>query len=384
MGKGKDRGDKTEKPTPKKLRDARKKGDVAKSKDVGAAFTTLTFCLLFAVAIGYGASLVADFARQSVELATRGEFLDQADRLGSRALWLMLGLSAMILVPLAAIGLAIEFLQTGPILTGEKIKPSLDKLNPVEGLKRMFGKDGLVELAKTLLKVIALSVVTAIVFMTTLETLGGLTRQALFSETANGGVIAGERTAVYFYSVTLQLLICCAFLFLAIAMIDRIHQQHSFMKKMQMSRRDIKQEHKNEEGDPMVRSERRQMHQQWAENNAARATARSSALLVNPTHIAIALDHDPEKAPIPVVAAKGTGPLAQLMREVARAEGVPIIRNVMAARSLSARCEVGEMVPEDMFEAIAEIILWARKAKANEAPMEQDLGREPMAFEETD
>ncbi|MBX7482738.1 EscU/YscU/HrcU family type III secretion system export apparatus switch protein [Qipengyuania qiaonensis] len=382
MGQTKDSGDKTEKPTPKKLKDARKKGDVAKSKDIGAAFTTLTFCLLFAVAIGYGAHLVAEFAEQSVDLATKGEFATLADRLGSRALWLMVGLSALILAPLAAIGLAVEFLQTGPILTGEKIKPSLDKLNPIEGLKRMFGKDGLVELVKMLMKVIALTAVTAIVFATTLESVGELTRQALFSETANGGVIAGERTASYFYSVTLQLLVWCAFLFLAIALLDRIHQQHSFIKKMRMSRRDIKKEHKDEEGDPMVRSERRQMHQQWAENNAAGATAGASALLVNPTHIAIALDHDPDSSPIPVIAAKGMGPLAQLMREVARDEGVPIVRNVAVARSLNGRCEVGEMVPEDMFEAIAEIILWARRARAKEAPMEQELGREPLAFED--
>ncbi|MEM6266799.1 MAG: EscU/YscU/HrcU family type III secretion system export apparatus switch protein [Pseudomonadota bacterium] len=381
MADKKDSGEKTEKPTPKKLRDARKKGDIAKSKDVGAAFTTLTFCLLFAIAAGYSAHLVAEFSSQTVEMATRGEFADLADRLGARALWLMVGLSALILAPLAAIGMAVEFMQTGPILTGEKLKPSLDKLNPAEGLKRMFGKEGLVELLKTTLKVLALTAVTAIVFLVTLESVGGLVQQALFSETPNGGALAAERSAGFFYSVTLQLLIWTAFLFLAIAVLDRIHQQHAFTKKMRMSRRDIKQEHKDDEGDPMVRSERRQMHQQWADNNAVGATADASALLVNPTHIAIALDHDPERAPIPVVAAKGTGPLAQLMREVAREEGVPIIRNVSAARRLNGASEVGEMVPEDMFEAIAEIILWARRARSGQAPMEQELGREPMTFE---
>ncbi|MEM6909164.1 MAG: EscU/YscU/HrcU family type III secretion system export apparatus switch protein [Pseudomonadota bacterium] len=381
MADKKDSGEKTEKPTPKKLRDARKKGDIAKSKDVGAAFTTLTFCLLFAIAAGYSAHLVTEFSSQTVEMATRGEFADLADRLGARALWLMVGLSALILAPLAAIGMAVEFMQTGPILTGEKLKPSLDKLNPAEGLKRMFGKEGLVELLKTTLKVLALTAVTAIVFLVTLESVGGLVQQAQFSETPNGGALAAERSAGFFYSVTLQLLIWTAFLFLAIAVVDRIHQQHAFTKKMRMSRRDIKQEHKDDEGDPMVRSERRQMHQQWADNNAVGATADASALLVNPTHIAIALDHDPERAPIPVVAAKGTGPLAQLMREVAREEGVPIIRNVSAARRLNGASEVGEMVPEDMFEAIAEIILWARRARSGQAPMEQELGREPMTFE---
>lgn len=382
MADKKDSGEKTEQPTSKRLRDARKKGDVAKSKDVGAAFTTIAFCLLFLIGAGYGAGLVADFASQTVEMATRGDFNDLANRLGARAVWLLVGLSALILGPLAAIGLFVEFFQIGPILTGDKLKPSLDKLNPVEGLKRMFGKEGLVELFKTMLKVLALTGVTAVVFVTTLESVGGIVNQAAFSQSASGGVIAAERTAGYIFSVTLQLLAWCAFLFLAIAVLDRIHQHHAFIKKMKMSRRDIKQENKDDEGDPMVRSERRQMHQQWANNNAASATAGASALLINPTHIAIALDHDQERAPIPVVAAKGTGPLAAMMREIARREGVPIIRHVGAARRLNAACQAGEMVPEDMFEAIAEIILWARRARTGHAPMEQELGRDPMRFED--
>jgi flagellar biosynthesis protein FlhB len=381
MAEKKDSGDKTEKPTPKRLKDARKKGDIAKSKDMGAAFATLAFCLLFALNAAYGAQLIAEFGSQMLEAATTGEFSDIVDHFGLRAASLLIGLSALVLGPLAAIGLAVEFLQTGPILTGEKLKPSFDKMNPVEGVKRMFGKEGLVELLKTTLKVLALTAITVLVFMFTLKGIAGILQQADFSVSESGGVIAGERTARFFYSVTLQLLLWSSGVFLAVAIVDRIHQQHTFIKKMKMSRRDIKQEHKDDEGDPMVRSERRQMHQQWAENNAASATADAAALLVNPTHIAIALEHDPETAPIPVVAAKGMGPLAQLMREVAEAEKVPIIRNVSAARRLNAGCEAGEMVPEEMFEVIAEIILWARRARAGEAPLEQELGRDPMDFE---
>jgi flagellar biosynthesis protein FlhB len=381
MAEKKDSGDKTEKPTPKRLKDARKKGDIAKSKDMGAAFATLAFCLLFALNAAYGAQLIAEFGSQMLEAATTGEFSDIVDHFGLRAASLLIGLSALVLGPLAAIGLAVEFLQTGPILTGEKLKPSFDKMNPVEGVKRMFGKEGLVELLKTTLKVLALTAITVLVFMFTLKGIAGILQQADFSVSESGGVIAGERTARFFYSVTLQLLLWSSGVFLAVAIVDRIHQQHTFIKKMKMSRRDIKQEHKDDEGDPMVRSERRQMHQQWAENNAASATAGAAALLVNPTHIAIALEHDPETAPIPVVAAKGMGPLAQLMREVAEAEKVPIIRNVSAARRLNAGCEAGEMVPEEMFEVIAEVILWARRARAGDAPLEQELGRDPMDFE---
>lgn len=378
---GKDSGDKTEQPTAKKLRDAREKGDVAKSKDVGAAFTTIAFCVIFAMAAGYGANLIAGFGTDTLALATRGDFASSAERLGLQGLWLLVGLSALILAPLAVMGVLLEFFQTGPLLTGEKIKPSLDKMNPVEGIKRMFGKDGLVELVKTLAKVLALACVTAAVFLAAVEEVGGLVRQALFSEQPSGGLIAGERAAGYFYSITLQLLMWSSGLFLAVAALDRMYVQHSFTKKMRMSRRDIKQEHKESEGDPMLRSERRQMHQQWAGNSAVTATAGASALLVNPTHIAIALDHHPERAPIPVVTGKGQGPLAELMRAVAVENGVPIIRNIAAARRLYATNEPGEMIPEEMFDTIAEIILWARRARAGDSPMEQEIGREPFAFE---
>lgn len=382
--KDNDSGDKTELPTPKKLKDARKKGDIAKSKDVGAAFSTVTFLLLFAVAAGYCCMLIGQFALAMLTQATSMPFETALDQLGSRAFWLFLGLSAMLLGPMAVIGMMVEFFQAGPVMTGEKMKPTLDKLNPVEGLKRMFGKDGLVEMVKTLLKVGALVSIVMLVFFGAAGEVGGIVRQALWTDQIGAGQMAGARTLDLFYSVTLQLLMWSAALFLFIALLDRIYSKHAFIKKMKMSRRDIKQEYKDDEGDPMVKSHRRQLHQEWADNNAAQASGGAAALLVNPTHLAIALDYNDSDTPVPVIAAKGEGPLAQLMRETARANDVPIIRNVAAARKLWARGETGEIVPEDMFDAIAEVILWARKAKAGQAPMEQEIGGDTMAFEHDD
>ncbi|GAA0480695.1 SctU family type III secretion system export apparatus subunit BscU [Parasphingorhabdus litoris] len=379
--KDKDSGDKTELPTPKKLKDARKKGDIAKSKDVGAAFSTVTFLLLFAVAAGYCCLLIGQFALAMLNQATSMPFDTALDQLGQRALWLFIGLSALLLAPLAVIGMLVEFFQAGPVMTGEKMKPTLDKLNPVEGLKRMFGKDGLVEMVKTLLKVIALVSIVILVFFGAVGEVGGIVRQALWTDQAGAGQIAGSRTLDLIYSITLQLLMWSAALFLFIALLDRIYAKHAFIKKMKMSRRDIRQEHKDDEGDPMVKSHRRQLHQEWADSNAAQASGNAAALLVNPTHLAIALDYNEDDTPVPVIAAKGQGPLAQMMRNAARDNDVPIIRNVAAARQLWARGETGEIVPEDMFDAIAEIILWARKAKAGQAPMEQELGTNNMAFE---
>ena len=380
--KNQDSGDKTELPTPKRLKDAREKGDIAKSKDVGAAFSTVTFLLLFTVAAGYCVTLIGQFGLQMLSQATTQPFDVALGQLGNRAIWLFIGLSTLLLAPMAVIGLMIEFFQAGPVMTGEKLKPSLDKLNPAEGLKRMFGKDGLVEMFKTLMKVGALVMVIAMVFFSGIGEVGGIVRQALWSQQEGSGQIAGARTLDLFYSITLQLLFWSAALFLFIAVLDRIYTKNKFIKKMMMSRRDIKQEYKDDEGDPIVKSHRRQLHQEWADNNAVQASGNAMALLVNPTHLAIALDYDEENTPVPVIAAKGQGPLAQLMREEARRAEVPIIRNIGAARKLWARGETGEIVPEEMFDAIAEIILWAKKAKTGQAPMEQELGDNHMVFGE--
>ncbi len=133
------------------------------------------------------------------------------------------------------------------------------------------------------------------------------------------------------------------------------------------------QEYKDDEGDPHVKSARREMHQEWANQNAVGSAGSAAALLVNPTHLAIAIDYDAEDCPVPMIAAKGEGPLAAAMRAQAEESGVPIIRNIATARRLWARGEVGEIIPEDMFDAIAEVILWARKAKTGDAPMWNDM-----------
>jgi type III secretion protein U len=142
---------------------------------------------------------------------------------------------------------------------------------------------------------------------------------------------------------------------------------------MKMSMRDIRQEMKDDEGDPHVKGRRREMHQEWANQNAVGAAGGAAALLVNPTHIAIALDYNDEDCPVPVISGRGQGALAAAMRAEAERNNVPIIRNIATARRLWARGEVGEMVPEDMFDAIAEIILWAKKAQQGDAPLWQDM-----------
>jgi type III secretion protein U len=382
MAEKNDGADKTELPTPKRLRDARKKGDVAKSKDVGAALITMAWFLLLTFMAGMVATEIAEFSKHVIAVAPTGDFGATMPEISQAAVYLMLRITAYTLIPIAVLGTLAEFAQIGPIMTTEKLKPGLDKLNPVEGLKRMFGMDGLVELVKTLAKALLIIVVVYAVTHTAMGEAGDIIKLASWSPVSGAGPVAATYTLDLTYRLTLQLFGLTITVFLFVAILDRLYTQHSYIKKMKMSRYDIKKEYKDDEGDPMIKGMRRQMHEEFANQNAVGSAGQASALLVNPTHLAIAIDYDVDNCPVPVIAAKGEGPLAAAMRAEAERCNVPIIRNVATARQLWSRGEIGEIVPEDMFDVIAEVILWAKKAKQGEAPMwhDMDIGKPNIAI----
>ncbi len=353
-----DSGDKTEKPTPKRLEDARKKGDVSKSKDVSSTVGLILWLALGALVAGYATTRIGVlfdslFATVGQGWATTG-YAGAARSIGAQAAELALMLVAMLLGPVAAVGLLTEFLQAGPVMSFEKIKPKLENMNPVEGVKRMFTLDNLIELLKSVAKTALLFLVGWLVVKSALPQIVGLAR----SPSLPPGVI-GE----VMWSLTLKLMAWTAALFALVSLLDAAYQRHSFGKKMRMSLRDIKQEMKESEGDPHIKQHRKQAHQEWSQSNAQQAARNANVLIVNPTHIAIAIDYDRETAPVPTIAAKGEDHVARAMRAAAEEAGVPIVRNIPLARDLLKRSEVGEIIPSDLFDIIAEVILWAREVR---------------------
>ena len=350
MAEKNDGGDKTEQPTQKRLQDARKKGEVSKSKDVTSAVVLVAWLGMGAALTGFALRKLTElFALAFQALQTPGPEAFEAALRASGQVFVLLSLAFFL--PVAAVGLLTDFFQVGPVFQFERMKPKLEHMNPAEGLKRMFNTDNLFEVAKSALKTVILGTVVLVVVAGQLRNL-----TALPMGNAGSAMEALGRT-------TFQLVAASVGAFLLVAALDAVYQRFSFMKKMRMSHRDIRQEQKDSEGDPMIRSQRRQLHQEWANRNAVDAARGASVLVVNPTHVAIALDYDPAQHPAPVVAAKGEGPLAAEMRAAAEAAGVPIIRNVDLARGLLHRAEIDEIVTEDMFAAVAEVILWARKMR---------------------
>jgi flagellar biosynthesis protein FlhB len=235
-------------------------------------------------------------------------------------------------------------------------------MNPVEGVKRMFSMDNLVEVGKAIAK-------TAI-----LAGIGALAIASLLPELAKLPLAARpERVGNALWAVALPLLAWSVVAFVLLSLLDAVYQRFSFMKKMRMSRRDIQQESKDNEGDPHIKAQRRQSHHEWSQRNAQQAARSAAALVVNPTHVAIAIDYDRATCPVPTIAAKGEEHVARAMRDAAEDAGVPIVRNERLARDLLARAEEGEVVPSDLFDLIAEVILWAREVR-DEVERQREAG----------
>ncbi|MDO5088065.1 MAG: type III secretion system export apparatus subunit SctU [Comamonadaceae bacterium] len=345
-----DSGDKTEKPTPKKLKDARKKGDISKSKDVTSTAGLMTLLVLAAMALPLLGDRLAALVNASFAVLHE-PFNVALPRLGRQAVETLLMLVGLVALPVAVIGVLIEFLQAGPVLTIEKLKPKMENMNPAKGIKRVFSMDNLMELVKSILKTAVVGVIAWLTMKMLLPQLPDL---------VHGGA-ASVGSALWNASWTL--IAWAVGTFVLVSALDAAWQRYSFMKKMRMSMRDIRQEVKDAEGDPHVKQQRMQLQQEWAQQGASQAAAGAHVLVVNPTHVAIAIDYHRERCPVPTVTAKGEDDDALAMRRAAQEAGVPVLRNIQLARQLLADVETGDIVPAELFDLIAAVILWAQDVR---------------------
>jgi type III secretion YscU/HrpY family protein len=347
-----DGGDKTEKPTPKRLKDARKKGDVPKSKDITSTVLMILWIALLGATMFYIVDRLLGLLSDTFTVISFSHNLNYAiQSIGHEAFVVLVKLSAILLLPVVMVGLVVEFLQVGPVMTMEKIKPNMEHLNPAQGIKKMFSLDNLVEVLKSILKTALLFYIGWMIFSYFLPNIVKLP----LSITSHIGEVMQQ--------VILMLFIWTVSIFSLIAILDAGYQKYSFTKKLRMSMRDIKQEHKDNEGDPMIKQQRRQAHQEWSQQSAISASSSANVMVVNPTHYAIAIDYDRELTPVPTISAKGEDHMARAMREAAEDAHVPILRNKEIARSLYSDVDEGEHIPKDLFDVIAEVILWAKQVR---------------------
>jgi type III secretion protein U len=344
-------GEKTEQPTEKRLRDARRDGDVPKSRDLTQTATTLVWMLLLVGLSGYCADQVGallEFAWTEVDLTSPNALRE----IGFSAARTALLLTVLPLGIVGALGMVIEFLQTGAVFAPKRIAPQGSRLSPANGLKRVFSVDNLFEIAKSLLKTLVL---TALMIVLLKHYLPDILKLPQAGITAYIGL--DRRLLLVFCTWVIAI-----FAFISIG--DRLFQRFAHRKRLKMSKDDVRRERKQEDGDPQLRGQRRRLHRQFSTQNARQAAREATAVIVNPTHIAVAILYEPERTAAPVITARAEGNLAKLMRRDAEEAGVPVIRNVPLARALNFHGEDDEIIPERFFDAVAEVIAWAEQARA--------------------
>jgi flagellar biosynthesis protein FlhB len=345
--------DKTEKPTPKRLREARKEGQVARSQDVGA-WSALLAATVLVPHVGASVAQVATKLLLSAAAAIRDPDPQQAMALfatglrdGAAALVPMFG--ATVLIAVAAAGA-----QGGLHPATKKLKPQTAHLNVLKGLKRLFGLMTVWEGVKVLVKTGALGLVLYVVVRRVAPTLVSQGDTPLASTLATTG------------SSVLTLVRLSVAVGLVMAVADYLVQRRKIGKQLRMSKHDVQQEMKQSEGDPHVRGHRRSLQMAMTRNRMMADLASADVVLVNPTHVAVALRYEPGKG-APRVVARGAGAVAAAIREKATEARVPLVEDVPLARALYKACEVGQEIPAPLFAAVAQVLAFVMSLRAKGA-----------------
>lgn len=345
-------GEKTEPPSQKKLRDARQKGDVAHSKD----FTqTLLILALFGYMLGNGGHIIESLGRLMLIPAglTGLPFPIALKTAMSAALDEAVTLMLPFLLIVLGVGMFGEFLQVGVVFAFEKLKPSAKKLNAIDNLKNMFSKKNLVEFLKSAAKIAVLATLVASVVRDALPQLMSVPHTGL----------SGMQTGVS--AMLRALIVNMAVAYVVIALADFAWQRMQYRKQLMMSKEEVKQEYKEMEGDPHIKSKRKHLQQEMAMQSAVGHARKATVLITNPTHLAVALYYEPDETPLPVVLAKGEGPLAEQMMQAAREAGVPVMRNIDLAHALMADAQPDQYIPSELIEPVAEVLRLVRKLAAS-------------------
>ncbi len=340
-------GEKTEKATPQKRRETRKKGEVAKSQEVGASITLL---MSFGFLLFGGSWIFEGFLliyKQSYSEYMRLELSPESiEMIFSQLLALSVKVAAPIMAVVMVAGIIANYIQVGFMFTPEAIQLKLEKLNPIEGVKRIFSLRSLVEFLKSIFKMVFTGVIVYWMIWSNKEELFSLAEKPIWS----GLQMVG--------SLAVQMGLAVALSLLALAGFDYVYQKYEFEKKLKMSKQDIKDEYKKTEGDPHIKGQRRAKQREMSMNRMMKEIPRADVVITNPTHFAVAIRYDFDTMDAPRVIAKGQDFIALKIKEIAREHKVMTVENRPLARALYANVDIGDTIPEEMFNAIGEILAY--------------------------
>ena len=346
-----DSAQKTEKPTPRRLREARQKGQIPRSVDLVQWVTLLAASFLLPSTMRSVLGRIDDRLDAAIDLAGQGEtgpaLAAAATMAGSAALGL--GFLFGFVMVSSIVGMV---LQGGFVLSAHPVKPKWERVSPKSGLKRLFSMQSVVETAKALVRLFVLGLLVATV-------LSAAASDHLFG----AGLGLASSTDLLIEQILLVLRLA-ALVGSVIGVADYAFQRHQAMKKLKMSKQEVKEDQRRAEGDPVIKNRRRQAHAKLTRNQMLSAVSDATVVIVNPTHFAVALDYD-DNGSAPTVVAKGADELSWRIRERAATNDVPIVESPPLARALHASVDVGDTIPESFFEAVAIVLAFVMRKRRN-------------------
>lgn len=358
--------EKTEEPTAQRREDFRNQGQVAQTKELATVLMLFGAALLIWMLGRY-------FFTQIAEVFTRsyGDFIITAARSGDyKTAMLFAGTKmANIVLPVFGlvfvIGIASSLFQVGFLSTSETISPNLDKINPVNGLKRLLSLNALIEGLKAVIKVCIIGFVVYTIIKSEI-----LKSPFMINYTV-------DQLSQYFGNISFRLIFGVAIAMTFLALFDYGFQRWEIEKKMRMTKQEVKEEVKTREGDPHIKARIRRIQRELANKRMMTQVPKADVIITNPTHLAVALKYD-ANLPAPQVIAKGAGAVALRIRELAKEHEIPIVENKPLARTMFKTLKIGQIIPRELFNAVAEVLAYVYKLKRRRRPSRQNESRPEM------
>jgi flagellar biosynthetic protein FlhB len=348
--------EKTEKATPRKMEEARRKGEVAKSKELPSVAVLLSGLITLTLFGSYMYSHIQVIMKEAFSLITLGD-LSVPDFMvfAQRMITLFISAISPLLAAVFITAILSNIMQVGFVLSAESIKPKLSKFNPIKGIGRLFSKQSFMELFKSLLK---LAIVGAVAYLTIR---GEMKNIILLWEMELNSIMA------YILLTIFKIFVRCTLAMIFLVIIDYAFQRWDFEKRMKMTKKEVKDELKRTEGDPLVKSRIRSIQMQMARKRMMQAVPQADVVITNPTDLALALKYDSSLMGAPKLLAKGAGRIAKRIKELAKGHDIPIVEDKELARSLYSLVEIGQEIPPVLYQAVAEVLAYIYKLKGNYA-----------------
>ncbi|MBZ2173858.1 flagellar biosynthesis protein FlhB [Schnuerera sp. xch1] len=346
--------EKTEKPTPKKRKDARQEGQVLHSKEVSSAFVLLAALLGF---LAFGEYIFNYFISFITEVYSNIESVDKLflenDLMINfiKIITTFLGLVAPVMLIAFLAALIINYLQVGFLFTTKPLKIKLNRISPIEGFKRLFSKRALVELIKSILKIILIGYIGYSFIIDNINQIISLSKFELNSLSKN------------LSDLVLNFSIRIVVVLIGIAFLDYLFQWRQHEKQLMMTKQEVKEEYKQTEGDPLIKSKIKEKQKKIAMSRMMQDVPKADVIITNPTHIAVAIKYDKDLYMAPYVLAKGVDLIAENIKKIGDKYSIPIIENKPVARALYEFADIGDLIPEELYEVVAEILAYVYSLK---------------------